>query len=231
MGMSDKRVLTLDDLWRYCLSSNDVLFSKDRGSGIFVTRYGFYHEGFPEKVYVWILYHPLSNEPLQSVLNVLRELRGCERFCVVDDRTGGDVVLVVCRRFLRKYVVKYGVSKYKVLLPGDLLMNISEWYYFLPLTLHYREDGEEYVGYFALVINQALDLVGLDEYPPAIHILLVNGAFRVASVLSSVSLPTVDEVVKNELLEDFKELLSLKCTQFALKEIEKLYKALAEEKK
>jgi hypothetical protein len=111
-------------------------------------------------------------------------------------------------------------------------MNISEWYRFIPFTLHYRsEDGKEYTGYFALIINQNVSVVGLDEYPPAIHVLLVSGAFRVASVLSSVSLPTVDEVIKNELFEDFKELLSLKYTEFALREIERLHKALAEEKK
>jgi hypothetical protein len=229
-AMSD-RVLALDDLWRYCIKSNDVLFSKDRGSGIFVTRYGFYHDAFP-KVYVWILYHPSNPEPIDSLFKVLDELRRSERIArVTDDKGDICMVLVSYKKWFRRYVVKYEVAKYRVLLPGDIIAYSGEGYRGIKFKLYHHSEGITYPGYFAVILGQAFDLVGLEQYPSAIHILLVGGAFKVASILSSVSLPTVDEVVRREVLEDFKELLSLKYTEFALKEIERLYKALMEEKK
>jgi hypothetical protein len=229
--MSD-RVLTLDDLWRYCVRSNDVLFSKDRGSGIFVTRYGFYHEGFPEKVYVWILYHPSSPEPIDSLFKVLDELRRSEGIArITDDKGDVCMVLVSYKKWFRRYVVRYEVAKYRVLLPGDIIAHSGIGFQGVKFKLYHHSEGFTYPGYFAVILGQAFDLVGLEQYPSAMHILLVSGAFKVVSVLSSVSLPMVDEAIKNELLEDFKELLSLKYTEFALREIERLRRALVEEKK
>lgn len=224
----------MDDLWRYCVRSSDVLFSKDRGSGIFTVRYGFYHEAFPnEKVYVWILYHPSSPEPIDSLFKILDEIRRSEGIVRVTDDETGDIcmVLVSYKKWFRRYVVKYDVSKYKILLPGDIIAYSGKGYCGIKFKLYHHSEGITYPGYFAVILGQAFDLAGLDEYPSAMHVLLVSGAFKVASILSSVSLPTVDEVVRREVLEDFKELLSLKYTEFALREIERLRKVLAEEKK
>jgi len=216
------------------VKSNDVLFSKDRGSGIFVARYGFYHDAFPnEKVFVWILYHPSSPEPIDSLFKILDEIRRSEGIVRVTDDKTGDIcmVLVSYKKWFRRYVVKYEVAKHRVLLPGDIIAYSGEGYYGIKFKLYHHSEGITYPGYFAVILGQVFDLVGLEQYPSAIHILLVNGAFKVASILSSVSLPTVDEVVRREVLEDFKELLSLKYTEFALREIERLHKALVEEKK
>jgi hypothetical protein len=58
--------------------------------------------------------------------------------------------------------------------------------------------------------------------------LLVLGANRVVSALELVTTPSVYEVIKREIMEDFHELVTLKYTMFAIEQLKKIGEKLSE---
>jgi hypothetical protein len=234
--MSGLPELTLDEIFNYCFFSGraDVAFNKDRDSGIFVVRYEFpLTEPRMQRKFLWILYHPYSFDPIDAVIKkVLEAIKSSKIIRIVNEETGVPSMVIVSRRgWFKEYTIKYEVSPYRILLPGDILAySINNNVDLVKLRTTYVFEGRKYPCYFALASNHKMNLGNISNLSlPIFHILLLTGAHRVASMLESITTPSIYEVIKREILEDYHEFLSLKYTIFAIEALKELGEAFARE--
>jgi hypothetical protein len=100
---------------------------------------------------LWILYHPSSFKPIDSIVKKIEEAVKSNIIRIVDKETDElSMVLVIRRKWFKEYVIKYEVSSSRILLPGDIIArsttNIIDYIKFR--TIYFLE-GREYTGYFA----------------------------------------------------------------------------------
>jgi len=234
--MSELPELTLDEIFTYCFFRDraSVFFNKDRDLGIFVVRFEFpLTEPRNQRKFLWILYHPYSFDPIDSIIMKIKEAeKSLKIIRVVDDKIGEpSMVFVVVKKLFKKEIIKYDVSANRILLPGDILAFSSDIIDFLRFTIRYYLEGKQYIGYFALFANRRLRSEDTKNplFPSLIHSLLILGATRVVTMLESVSVPSVYEVIKREIMEDYHELVTFKYTIFGLEELKKLEKLITEQ--
>lgn len=227
--------LKFDEIFNYCFFRGraDVAFNKDRDSDIFVVRYEFpLTEPRRQRKYLWILYHPSSFKPIDSIIKKIEEAVKSNIIRIVDKETDElSMVWVFCRKWFKEYVIKYEVSSSRILLPGDIIArsttNIIDY---IKIRATGLLEGREYQGYFAVFSNYILDKESLKNQPLSLfHVLLILGANRVVSALNLVTTPSVYEVIKREIMEDFHELMTLKFTMFAVEILKKLGETFAKE--